>query len=271
MPTDIQTGNLGSPGAHSSAETGLLVLDTGKKGLTDVTEEVLAEKLAPLQAQVIRQTEVTGTGLVYILLSDEECRSASRKLMRLCLRVHLLRKGFVPHIIPLSTIVGPSTRTSLITARRIYDRIPVMSERFKPYLSQTNQTLQLLGQSFRQCPAPSFKLSSATRQPPIFSMTWPPQTLDILAKNRLLHVAYDITDNGRILAMSLIDEKAEHHCTRARWVENLDNKAIVKRVWTFLKDIAHAVSMEWRVVIIKASFMNRAEIQSEQGCVHDAV
>ena len=91
-------------------------------------------------------------------------------------------------------------------------------------------------------------------------MQWPPPVLDILDRYRLFHIAYALSSNGRWLCLAAIDDKGEHHALRVRFVDGVDIKLVIKRIWNFAKEIVECVSAELRINIGKTGSMPVTEI-----------
>lgn len=231
--------------------------------------------------QIIRDATSDSHTIIYILVTDEECRRPNSLVVQLCLRLHLLKRGLIPHLVPLSMVsrqavtLDPSTSSHRTIFSRlaftVYDRLPVLLQRHvtKRLLQLTvegsNPTSAL--QATRVCPAPAFRLVPHTKSSINFTLQWPASSLDILDRHRLFHIAYSISADGRWLFLAAIDERAEYHTLRVRFVEGLEPKLVLKRVWNYAKEVTEPVNVEWRISIAKAGVMPVAEVQSKSsGC-----
>lgn len=111
--------------------------------------------------------------------------------------------------------------------------------------------------------APAFKLASHKAPNVSLHLHWPPPTLDALEGHRLFHVAYEISRNRRWLFLAAIDDKAEYHCLRVRYIDGLDMKTVLRRVWSFIREASESASIEWRICIARLGSMAALELQGE--------
>lgn len=247
--------------------------------LSNLAEQNLLDKMSGLSAKIIKHSGTAAFGVVYILVEDAECSSANLILNQICLRLHLIRRGLIPHLVPISLLSRSLSRLRRATSARsghdnvisrlafaIYDRLQLSVSRFEPPFASIlmNYPKENPNQSTRLCCAPAFKIIPQARQQVAFTLQWPPPTLDILDRNRILHVAYAISADKKWIALATIDEKGENYSLRSRSIEGLDAKTTLRRVWAFAKEFAEVVSVEWRIVITKAGFMPSSELVGKQ-------
>lgn len=259
------------------------ILESGQSTFSELTD--LNKDFLPIATQISQASKAAAHAVVYVLVTDEECQRPNLSLLTLCLRLHLLGRGLVPHLVPLSLITpvlhllprrtseSPSWHRNELTrlAFAIYDRLSVtvqrqQSKRLEQLTLPSNaaarqQTLNNLNRDTRTCPAPAFKIFPSRKPLITFSATWPPPTLDILDRHRLLHIAYSTTKDGKWLFLASIDEKGEYSSVRARFVEELETKTLLRRVWNFAREAMEAVNVEWRVNILRQGIMPLAELQ----------
>lgn len=202
--------------------------------------------------------------------------------MYLCLRLHLLRKGAIPHIIPLSALsrgfssIPPyehgSTHDTALSrfAFNVYDRLPVCVTRYSKDKGGPNSISTLLpevsnlgGHFVRTFVAPAFYVAPRTLSQLALQLQWPPPALDILDASRLFHVAYQVSEDRKWLYLAATDDKAEYHCLRVRYIETLDLKVILRRVWSFMKEASESAAVQWRICISRVGTMPVNEVQGE--------
>jgi hypothetical protein len=239
--------------------------------------------LSTTATRIHKDVEQTAHAVIYVLVTDQECESPTPGLVQLCLRLHLLRRGLVPHIVPssmlsrsLHLLTGfdastPACSNHTSTLKRlafaIYERLPVTTHRqLSRQLEQISAPPDPASQTAkdsRTFSAPAFKIAPPARPTISFSTAWPPPTLDILERHRQFHVAYAVTSDARWLLLAAVDENGELHCLRVRFVEGLDTKLVLKRVWNFAKEHTEPVNVEWRINVAKAGSVGIAELQGE--------
>lgn len=202
--------------------------------------------------------------------------------MYLCLRLHLLRKGAIPQIIPLSALSRNfssipsyehgSTHDAALNrfAFNVYDRLPVCVTRYSKDKGGPNSISTLLpeistlgGQFVRTFVAPAFYVAPRTLPQLALQLQWPPPALDILDTSRLFHVAYQVSEDRKWLYLAATDDKAEYHCLRVRYIETLDLKVILRRVWSFMKEASESAAVQWRICISRVGTMPVNEVQGE--------
>lgn len=267
-------------------------MGTGSGTFSDLTD--FTKDYTKAATQISQACKSAPQAVVYVLVTDAECQQPTTPLLTLCLRLHLLGRGLIPHLVPLSLLTpalhllarysadSPSWHRSQLTrlAFAVYDRLSVTVQRHQskrleqlmlprknPSVSQSQQQQQQMTMSLnrdsRTCPAPAFKIFPARKPLITFSTAWPPPTLDILDRHRLFHVAYSTTLDGKWLFLAGIDEKGEHSSIRARVIEGIEMKLILRRIWNFAREALEAVSVEWRLTIVKQGDMPLHELQGE--------
>jgi hypothetical protein len=235
-----------------------------------MTAPALMEKVAGSQNSII-----------YILVDDAECQNPSCNLIYLCLRLHLLRKGAIPHIVPLSTIITApaflptdgscSLHQSYITrfAFNVFDRLPVLFTRESKDKTGPNSVSALLSDGLfnssmtRSFVSPAFRLAPRGAPHLAFHLQWPPPTHEVMEAHRIFHVAYEVSRDHRWLYLAALDDRGEYHCLRVRFVEALELRLILRRVWNFMREASESVSVEWRICISRLGAMLPAEVQGE--------
>lgn len=200
--------------------------------------------------------------------------------MYLCLRLHLLRKGAIPHIVPLSSLASgtgalqpsghPCLQQSLLQrfVFNVYDRLSLCITRHPKEKKGPNSISALLpeavpfgGHLVRAFVAPAFQLVPPTSPQVALQLQWPPPALDVLDAHRLFHVSYHLSDDGKWLYMAAVDDRAEYNCLRVRFIEGLEVRLILRRVWNFLKEASECASVEWRICITRLGAMPVWELQ----------
>lgn len=186
----------------------------------------------------------------------------------------------MPHFLPLSLLTRDAApRSSAPThlsfvdrfALSIYDRLgqPVMrftSERPDPLPSTNFFTTSGAHPNHKVFTAPLFVLSStkAKSLPVTFNVQWPVSSLEVLNRHRLLHVAFDISKGNKWLMMTAIDEKGENSVVRACFIAGSDMKAIIKKLWHFVREVTDGASVEFRISIVKARSLSLTELRGKR-------
>ena len=258
-------------------------LDTGSSTFSDPID--FHKDFTAIGSQISQVCKDAAHAVIYVLVTDEECQRPTVASLTLCLRLHLLGRSLVPHLVPLSLLTpelhllprrsgrSPSWHRSQFTrlAFALYDRLSVTVQRQQSkrleQLSQPSRAAERQEQianfnrDTRTCTAPAFKIFPSRKPLITFSTAWPPPTLDILDRHRLFHVAYSATGDGKWLFLASIDEKGEHSSIRARYIEGLEAKLLIRRVWNFAKEAIEAVNVEWRLNIVRQGDMPIAELR----------
>ncbi|KAG0142359.1 hypothetical protein CROQUDRAFT_717735 [Cronartium quercuum f. sp. fusiforme G11] len=125
-------------------------------------------------------------------------------------------------------------------------------------------------------------------KPTQLNLRWPPNGLDVSARHRLLHVAYEIGPEGEWVLVSIVDEMgqqnglalkfmAQRHRRRQRRArrvgrdeaeEDEGNEVgaealeIAKVVWKEIAKVLIAAGVEWRVVVSKVGRMEAKEYRA---------
>lgn len=220
--------------------------------------------------------------IIYVLVEDVECQSPSSNLVYLCLRLHLLRKGAIPHIVPLSAIACGSDFLSVDAAQslhrsaitrfvfNVYDRLPVCVNRSSAEKKGPNAVSALMPDAFsvgghviRAFVAPAFHLASHSAPQVSLQLHWPPPALDVMDAHRLLHIAYELSTDRKWLYLTAVDDKAEYNCLRVRFIEGLETRVVLRRVWNFLKEASECATVEWRICICRVGALYAEEIQGK--------
>lgn len=210
--------------------------------------------------------------------------------MYLCLRLHLLRKGAIPHIVPLSLLASgsdciPAYENGLlqdsVTVRfafNVYDRLHTCVTRYSKEKKGPNSVSALLpeaipsgGHLARALVAPAFQLVSHAIPQVALQLQWPPPALDVMDANRLFHVAYEVSHDRKWLYLSAVDDRAEYNCLRVRFIEGLELRLILRRIWNFLREASECASLEWRVCISRLGTMSPEELQGETKFVFESL
>jgi mediator of RNA polymerase II transcription subunit 13, fungi type len=106
-------------------------------------------------------------------------------------------------------------------------------------------------------PEPSFQMTAVQRN-----------TLDVTERHTILHFAYQISDCGRWLMVTCVDQVG--HTTDVKvWaledrVEDGDYDSrveIIRHIWTFVIEVAKKADIEWRIVICRIGAMGELELR----------
>lgn len=107
---------------------------------------------------------------------------------------------------------------------------------------------------------PSFTLAARGLRTMIkLDLKWPQESIDLLDRGMLLHLAYDL---GQTVLVSAIDQRGEAYAVHS-WESKGSTVADLKAVWMFGLDFARRASVTWRMVICKVSPMGKDEVQGE--------
>lgn len=282
-----QTAGLGTHTADvvDGSKGPCYVLQTGTASFGSLTD--FGKDFTQTGAQIATACKTSANAVVYVLVTDSECRQPNISLLTLCLRLHLLGRGLIPHLIPISMLTSelhllprqeaksPSWHRSELTrvAFAIYDRLAITvqrqeSKRLEQLMRPAaeiaiNTQIQQLRDT-KTCPAPAWKIYPSRKPLVTFSTAWPPPTLDILDRHRLFHVAYSVSRDKRWLFLAGIDEKGEHSSVRARVVEGLEIKLLLRRVWNFAKEALEAVNVEWRLIVVRHGHLPVEEVKGKR-------
>ncbi|KAK4056626.1 hypothetical protein OIO90_002474 [Microbotryomycetes sp. JL221] len=127
-----------------------------------------------------------------------------------------------------------------------------------------------LGPPIRQFQAPAITLSPSHEGKVDFGLNWPPASLEILHRHRLLHIAYTHVPGTVVglhwLVMSCIDAKGEIWKTLPRRVQVKPEEPLeivmAKWVWNMTRMLADTADVEWRVIISRVGLPSKLEIKA---------
>lgn len=155
-------------------------------------------------------------------------------------------------------------------AFNIYDRLPACLTRQSTEKRGPNSVSALMPEAMplgthplRTFVAPSFHLVSHSASQATLQLQWPPPALDVMDANRLLHIAYGFSTDRKWLYLTSIDDRAEYNCLRVRFVGGLETRAILRRVWNFMREASEWASVEWRICICRLGALYAAEVHGE--------
>lgn len=118
--------------------------------------------------------------------------------------------------------------------------------------------------------SPAITLSPARKPSIEFELQWPPSSLEIMDRHRILHVGYSCSPikndpDLEWIVVSCIDEKGEMWRTVPKLVRTTGGRASepirVKFVWSIANAMAEKVDVEWRMVICRTGTMSLSELQ----------
>lgn len=129
-----------------------------------------------------------------------------------------------------------------------------------------------LGPVTRLFQSPALTVAPARNHRTEFELSWPPTSLEIEHRHRLLHISYACSSSpasagAERMVVSCIDEKGEVWKTLPRILRFPPGAVAevqrVRQVWSIAQLLAGTADVEWRVVISKLGFLNEAEMKGE--------
>lgn len=129
-----------------------------------------------------------------------------------------------------------------------------------------------IGPNIRLFQSPAMTLSPARQTKIQFELQWPPSSLEVLHRHRLLHIAYTCTPvRGAVgvewIVMTCIDEKGEMWKTGQKLARVPLGQSVnlmrSKVVWNLARVMTAKADVEWRVIICKVGGVSKEEIAGE--------
>ncbi|KAF9004956.1 hypothetical protein BDZ89DRAFT_1169049 [Hymenopellis radicata] len=152
----------------------------------------------------------------------------------------------------------------------LYDRILV------PVVRSMSRKLFQVGEVKKHLEDPAFVLARTPQQSKVIysplKTESPSVSLDVMEKGTFLHVGYAISDCGKWLFASCVDQRGEGHDLGV-WLtvkggggdpdtEVDEMTFLVSKVWDFTSRFAKRANIEWRIVIAKLGSMEEPELDA---------
>lgn len=184
--------------------------------------------------------------------------------------------------LPLSTIadfraigVGQSSMNRFDRLSfSVYDQLFISVARLHSPIPDTfpsTSVVPLPGLTTRAFQSPAITLSPARRPQIEFELQWPPSSLEVLHRHRILHVGYTSTiavpgEPGlEWIVVVCIDEKGETWKAIPKLVRipagAAGDTARVRVVWSVARSVAEKADVEWRIVVCRLGCIPTAEIK----------
>lgn len=192
--------------------------------------------------------------------------------------------SWVTYPLPISsisrwrTIVAGDLSTKRLDhlAFSVYDQllVPVSSLAFpmpETFPSANLARPQSLGPRLRLFQSPAITLSPSRDAKIEFELNWPPSSLEVMHRHRLLHIAYACSpahsqERLEWIVVSCVDEKGEIWKTVPKLLRYPPGPVEVVRarvVWSICKMLIDTADVEWRVIISKLGVPSKAEAKGE--------
>ncbi|SGY79008.1 BQ5605_C008g05011 [Microbotryum silenes-dioicae] len=280
-----ELGHIAASGTFSGVENGLAALPVG--ALSRVRDDYKGMANHLVDAARTRKHVV-----IYLLDPSEASRtSASAAPSIIAALAHILKSrastmSLVVYPLPLSTVSRWRSIASAdsIAARlrrlafAVYDTLLVSVSSLPAPVPETFPSSQIgrhpvLGPLTRLYQSPAITASPVRETSIEFALVWPPSSLEVLHRHRLLHVAYGCFcapaegERGPALewiVISGIDEKGETWKSVPQIVRYPPQmqleEARARQVWKAAKSLHDTADIEWRVVVTKLGNMSKEEI-----------
>lgn len=190
--------------------------------------------------------------------------------------------SIVTYTVPLSTVIRWRHLLRSDTASRrlerlvfsVYDQllVPVSTLALpvpETFPSANHVRHPSLGPVTRLFQSPALTISPSRESKTEFNLNWPPTSLEIQHRHRLLHVAYAClpagSDGDERLVISCIDEVGEVWKTLPRILRHppgaVPEVQRIRQVWSVTQLLAGTADVEWRVIITKVGLPNEIEVK----------
>lgn len=185
--------------------------------------------------------------------------------------------SLVIYPLPLSNILDLRPSTSDKFDRlvfSVYDQLLIPVAQIHAPIPETfpSGNNMPIAPNIRLFQSPAITLSPARQTKIQFELQWPPSSLEVLHRHRLLHIAYTCTPVRGVpgvewIVMTCIDEKGEMWKTGQKLARVSSGQSVTlmrsKVVWNLARVMSAKADVEWRVVICKVGGINKEEIAGE--------
>ncbi|EPQ59740.1 hypothetical protein GLOTRDRAFT_119718 [Gloeophyllum trabeum ATCC 11539] len=238
--------------------------------------ECTRDGIVPLKLESIRKTlvnfvaslAVDTSNIVFYVVTPASIMALSSPVLRQIfsatkrtLKSHT-EKQILFHLVPEHLVFASAYATSRdsptdILVHSVYDRIlrPVDRYTARPQVEQLEPRRAYVQE-------PAFVAARALHNSALFLREGHLRTLDVADRHTLLHVGYRISECGKWLLATCVDQRGEGYDVGV-WLYPEDRKEeqVVDRVWGFACQMARRASVDWRVVVTKLGFMAEDELQ----------
>ncbi|KAM0754078.1 hypothetical protein T439DRAFT_346312 [Meredithblackwellia eburnea MCA 4105] len=269
------------PGSMPGGEDGLVPLPAGSLSHPGIKEE-----MRTFCSQV---TEIARTAkhiVVYLLTPPGPLPTAPTSPITLAiqqlLRTRSTTLSTLVYPIPMSTIAdsrtmyfGDSSNARLERlAFAVFDQLLISVSKLRFPMPETFPSAAFnhaTGPAVRAFQFPAITLSPARKSKLDFELSWPPSSLEVMHRHRLLHVGYTVIpveneSNLEWIVATCIDEKGELWKTVPKLVRcpasAPSEVARVKIVYAIARGVAEAADVEWRIVICRVGVMGKPEMKA---------
>lgn len=186
--------------------------------------------------------------------------------------------------VPISTITNSKSISADDSATSrfnqlafsVYDQLLVSIQKIRAPVPETfpsSSSAATVGPFSRLFQAPAITISPSRTTVIKFELSWPPASLEVMHRHRILHVGYKFISAGNLegvewVVLSFIDEKGEIWKTVPKLVRSstsdAGDRAKIKMVWSIAKAVAETADVEWRIVICKLGLISKSELTG--GC-----
>ncbi|BGP23717.1 proteophosphoglycan ppg4 [Rhodotorula toruloides] len=271
---------LGAKATEQTMPGGFLALPPGALSTTHTREE-----LEVLYSALLETAKTSNNTVVYLVMPSSESPLASKSpLAGILHQIGKSRSTAVNMVacpVPLSSIMratspAPEEPSRLLRlALNVYDQLQVPIERLRlpapeTFPSARPPPIAPLGPAIRLFQAPAFSIAPPKPRKVGFVLSWPPPSLEVAQRHRILHIAYASTPTGMVegewLVITIIDERGEIWRVSPR-VLKLPNGAVAdvhraRVVWTLLKGMIDCADVEWRIVVCKVGVPSPVEAKA---------
>lgn len=227
-----------------------------------------SSSLIPLTATFVSGLPPTSSSVVIYIVTPDHILHLTSPILRQVLsaikRINKTRQSsapilfqFVPErLLTLASKLSSSACSSLeLFVDSVYDRIlcPVMRHVSRRFPS-TEDALAYLQY-------PTFVLARPSHIEIKFSREESTDVLDVANRCCMLHVGYQVIQQGKWLLATCTDQWGEAHDLKAWLIPEEDvDSFVVNSVWSFAMTFASKASMEWHVVVSKRGPINAQEM-----------
>lgn len=95
-----------------------------------------------------------------------------------------------------------------------------------------------------------------------FEAQWPPVSTDIRNRHRILHIAYSVSSDSKLLSIIATDDLCEGSQARIATVSGSQEQ--VATIWKFVREILDQSGVEWRICIGRLGMMDPSEVSGKR-------
>lgn len=293
LSTEVEEVIAGLNRPRSTRHACLVVIDDleGLRGMMVGTRKIRGPDARPVTRLVIGRDQ----------LADDRPRTVSAYALRLYDAMKILVDRFKAPGLVLDTGTEASPNASQIESTP--SSTIMMRSRSRSTTSSASSVSSASSgvEEGRVLPPPVAQLMSGhafflngLQRPTQLNIRWPPNGIDVAARHRLLHVAYEVAPDGQWVLVSIVDELGQQHDIRLKFMAhrhrrrhrrqrrageeadhqsevNADAFEIAKVVWKEVTKVILSASVEWRVIVGKMGTMEPFEYRGASSPVVDFV